>query len=451
MMLSLALLLACREAPSRPNFLVVDLDTLRADRIGRERNGASVTPHIDELARRGVRFDQMVAQSGWTVPSLAALLTGRLPLGVLERVPARQVEWMAAETRTLPEILALYGYTTAVFYGSTLPATFPAMRRGFAEHGEPPAAQPDGDAAREVVDWLDRSPKEPWLAFVHTADLHLMDDVPHDDLDLYANSHPPPCVEQGSLAYPLLVDTWATTLGRPAAEELFRAHYDAVVHHYDEDVGEMVAALEREGVRGRTVVVVLSDHGEELFEHGNADHGPPYEFNLRVPLAIDDPTHPRGAARVSAMVQTIDVAPTILEIAGIPIDAAMDGRSLVPLLRGTQGYGERPVISITDPHRMAVRTPEWSLVRCATAGCPRPRPHDAAASDPVLELYDLARDPDQLANLAGTGLAVEGELTPILSALPTAGRRKELDGGMSTEQEKVLRERGYWDAGDASR
>ena len=444
MMLPLALLLACREAPpTRPNFLVVDLDTLRADRIGRERNGVSITPHIDELARRGVRFDQMIAQSGWTLPSLAALLTGRLPLGVLERVPARQVEWMAADARTLPEVLGLYGYTTAVFYGATLPATFPAMRRGFGEHGEPPAAKPDGDSGREVVHWLDGSPKEPWLAVVHTADLHLMGDVPRDDVDLYAPGHPPPCVEQGSLAYPLLVERWATTLGRPTAEELLRAHYDAVVHHYDADIGEMVAALDREGIRGRTVVVVLSDHGQELFEHGNADHGPPYEFNLRVPLVIDDPTHPRGTP-VASMVQTIDVAPTLLEIADIPVDAAMDGRSLVPLLRGAEGYVERPVISITDPHRMAVRTPEWLLVRCQAAGCPRPQPHDTSA---VLELYDLARDPAQLANLAGTGLAVERELTPFLDALPTAGRRKAVDDGMSAEQEKVLRERGYWDAG----
>ena len=447
MMLPLVLLLACREAPpSRPNFLVVDLDTLRADRIGRERNGASITPHIDALAARGVRFDQMIAQSGWTLPSLAALLTGRLPLGVLQRVPAPQVEWIAADARTLPEILGLYGYQTAVFYGATLPATFPAMSRGFAEHGEPPAAKPDGDAAREVVQWLDRSPKEPWLAVVHTADLHLMGDVPHDDVDLYAPDHPPPCVEQGSLAYPLLVDTWATTLGRPAAEELLRAHYDAVVHHYDADVGEMVKALERDGVRSHTVVVVLSDHGQELLEHGNADHGPPYEFNLRVPLVIDDPTHPRGV-RVPTMVQTIDVAPTILDIAGVPVDAAMDGRSLVPLMNGGEGYVERPAVSITDPHRMAVRTPEWLLLRCQAAGCPRPRPQDASA---VLELYDLAQDPTQLTNLAGTGLAVERELTPILDALPIAGRRKAVDDGMSAEQEKLLRERGYWDAGDAS-
>jgi arylsulfatase A-like enzyme len=354
---------------------------------------------------------------------------------------------MAADARTLPDILGLYGYTTAVFYGTTLPATFPAMQRGFAEHGDAPAAKPDGDAAREVVQWLDGSPKEPWLALVHTADLHLMGDVPRDDLDLYAPGHPPPCVEQGSLAYPLLVDTWATTLGRPAAEELLRAHYDAVVHHYDADVGEMVAALEREGVRSRTVVVVLSDHGQELLEHGNADHGPPYEFNLRVPLVIDDPTHARPPARVATMVQTIDVAPTILQLADIPIDAAMDGRSLLPLFDGAEGYVERPVISITDPHRMAVRTPEWLLLRCQAAGCPRPHPHDASTGEPVLELYDLARDPTQITNLAGTGLAVERELTPILDALPTAGRRKTVDDGMSAEQEKVLRERGYWDAG----
>src|SRR4030095_61423 len=95
MMLPLALLLACREPPpSRPNFLVVDLDTLRADRIFRERNGESLTPHIDALTTRAVYFEAAIAQSGWTLPSLAALLTGRLPLGALERVPARDVEWM---------------------------------------------------------------------------------------------------------------------------------------------------------------------------------------------------------------------------------------------------------------------------------------------------------------------------------------------------------------------
>jgi len=190
-------------------------------------------------------------------------------------------------------------------------------------------------------------------------------------------------------------------------------------------------------------VIVLSDHGEELFEHGNADHGPPYEFNLRVPLVIDDPSHPRGT-RLATMVQTIDVAPTILEIAGIPVDATMDGQSLVPLLAGADGYVERPAISITDPHRMAARTPEWLLLRCQAAGCPRPRPQDASA---VLELYDLAHDPTQLTNLAGTGLAAERELTPLLDALPTSGRRQSVDDGMSAEQEKVLRERGYWDAG----
>src|SRR6185369_2455429 len=100
MMLALALLLACHDAaPTRPNILVIDLDTLRADRIGRERNGESITPHIDALAKRGVQFDQMIAQSGWTLPSLAALLTGRLPLGALAPVPGRDVQWLLPDAR----------------------------------------------------------------------------------------------------------------------------------------------------------------------------------------------------------------------------------------------------------------------------------------------------------------------------------------------------------------
>jgi arylsulfatase A-like enzyme len=451
MMLALALLLACHDAaPTRPNILVIDLDTLRADRIGRERNGESITPHIDALAQRGVQFDQMIAQSGWTLPSLAALLTGRLPLGALAPVPGRDVQWLLPDARTLPEILGLYDYRTIVFYGGTLPANFPEMLRGFAEHGEPPSVPPDADAARELVHWLADSPREPWFALVHTADLKVMSDLPREDLDRYAPDHVKPCLEPGSMAYPLLVERWAKAIGRPAAEELFRAHYDAVVRHYDEDVGEMIAAVEREGVRSRTIVVVLSDHGQELWERGNADHGPPYEFNLRVPLVIDDPTHPRGPARVATMVQTIDVAPTLLELAGIPVDLRMEGRSLGPLLRGTDGYVERPAIAITDPHRVAVRTAGWVLIRCAIAGCGwshlgAQRPPE----QPTVELYDLTRDPTQLTNLAGTGLEVERELADLLDSLPVAhGAHEEPTVGEA--KERILREHGYWDAGDAS-
>jgi len=256
-----------------------------------------------------------------------------------------------------------------------------------------------------------------------------------------------PCLEPGGLAYPLLVKKWAKAIGRPAAEELFRAHYDAVVRHYDEDVGEMLAAVEREGVRSRTIVVFLSDHGQELWERGNADHGPPYEFNLRVPLVIDDPTHPRGPARVATMVQTIDLAPTILELAGIPVDVGMEGRSLVPLLRGTDGYVERPAIAITDPHRVAVRTSGWVLIRCAVAGCGWS--HSASKlppAQPTIELYDLTRDPTQLTNLSGAGLAVEQELADLLDALPDSQGDHKAPDSTSEARERILREHGYWDA-----
>jgi arylsulfatase A-like enzyme len=433
--LGLALLVAgpaCRdEARERPNILVIDIDTLRADRIGLERNGEELTPNIDALARRSVRFEQMIAQGGWTLPSLAALLTGRHAVGALRPVPAEEVAWIPPGARTIAEILSLYDYETAVFYGSTVPAGLPPFASGFSFVGPRPELGGAAHASREPIAWLRSGPPTPWFVFVHDVDLHLLGEIPRESLDRFATV-PERYVPPRDLDYARLVKRWSKDIGLDAARELLVAHYDAAVAHHDEEVGKLIRAVPED-----TVIVLTSDHGQELFERGHFDHGPPYDFDLRVPLVIHVPG---GAPRVeSRMVQTVDLAPTILELAGIPADATMAGVSLVPLLGGPGQYVERPAFSITDPHRVSVRTPDHHMVRCGRSDCAR----GAGGGEPLYELYAPPSDPREEEDLVGRGLGAERELRELVDRFVVDGLSAAAGPGSGVLGEE-LRERGYW-------
>ena len=433
-------LASCRSRSDQVNVLVIDVDTLRDDRVGGSRDGQPLTPVLDALAARGTRFELTVAQSGWTLPSLASLLTGDLTGGALQDVESKDVAWIPADVRTMPQILALYGYETAVFYGRTIPLRIPDYHHGFDFVAPAPAPKDRSHPNHAFLDWLAEGPREPWFALVHTVDMHMLADVPRPDLHRFARQPHEPCVTP-EMNYDGLIDKWSTTLGRPAAEELARAHYDAAVAYEDRKIGEMLEALG--AARDHTVIIFLSDHGEELFEHGRLDHGAPYEFVLRVPFIVSDPRRPSAPRTVSEMVETIDVAPTILALAGVPADAAMAGRSLLPFLDGTATTREvRPVLSITDPFRLSLRTPTRHLVRCSEPGCPK-----VGGTTSVLELYDPVADPAERADLASTSPAELAALTTELDAgvASVSSGRRTPGSELSDEARKTLRERGYWE------
>lgn len=437
---AMLVLASCRTRSDQMNVLVIDVDTLRDDRVGGSRDGQALTPVLDALAARGTRFELTVAQSGWTLPSLASLLTGDLTGGALQDVESKDVAWIPPSVRTVPQILALYDYETAVFYGRTIPLRIPDYHQGFDFVAPAPEPKDRAHPNHAFVDWLAERPHEPWFALVHTVDMHMLADVPRPDLHRFARQPHEPCVTP-EMNYDGLIDKWSSTLGRPAAEELARAHYDGAVAYEDRKIGEMLAALG--AARDRTVIVFLSDHGEELFEHGRLDHGAPYEFVLRVPLIVSDPRRPSAPRTVSEMVETIDVAPTLLELAGVPADAAMVGRSLLPFLDGTATTREpRPVLSITDPFRLSLRTPTRHLVRCSEPGCPK-----VGGTSSVLELYDPVADPAERTDLAASS---PGEVEALAKALDagaasvSTGRRAP-GSELSEDARKTLRERGYWE------
>ncbi len=384
-------------AVDRPNFLVIDIDSLRADRLRASRAGQPVAPHIAALAERGTWFESAMAQAAWTVPSVAALFTGRHPPAL--ELSETSMSWLGEGTHTLAEILGWYDYTSAIFWGETLPSSFEALSHGFDKVDMHPASPPSA-YHQPVCAWLESAPGEPWLAVVHNVDLH----APSARLDEAWLQH--------------RTDLRLTTRGRslddhydlrlashgPAdAQAYVQALYDARLSWYDTSVKRMLGCLERSGQAGDTVVLLISDHGEELFDHGVLGHGR-YHFQtvLHVPLIVLDGREEAAGRTVDARVQTIDIAPTVLELAGVPPDQEMEGRSLCPLLAGAEAeWPRRDLYSFSsllaasllrDDHKLVLHRPD----RAAALDGPR---LGAMAPGTRPALYDLHSDPREATDL----------------------------------------------------
>ncbi|MES2644300.1 MAG: sulfatase [Myxococcota bacterium] len=483
------------EPDGRPNFLIIDIDTLRADRVGATRGGVAVTPNLDALSARSARFTHAYSQSGWTMPALVSNLTGTLPV-VFSKVEG-QVSWRPPNARDLPEILGLYGYTTIAFWGNTIPG----MMSGAVSDTFQVAKRVEGSFApapptHEVIAFLEQAPKEPFFAYVHEIDLHNPqsflagpEGIPFDH----------PAMPKDEPFYRNAYTQVLKTSGEAAARDAMTSRYDGVLHLYDRAIGRVLAVLEERGLADHTVVVVTADHGEDFFEHSVMEHGLLHDTTLHVPLIVYDPT---GSARtVDTMVQSVDLAPTVLARAGVPIDRTMDGRSLLDLIgvpgvavsggaAPAESYVERPVFSLSEPCHVSLRTrthklilrdkrppthvmrpagggnavivplstfaaahgPDLPLADCSsmrvlgTAGQPEAR--GPSPDELVLELYDLVADPTEQINLVAEQPEVAaGLLAPLLHTV--ASRREAVAGAtpsaMTPEQIKALKDNGYWE------
>jgi arylsulfatase A-like enzyme/Tfp pilus assembly protein PilF len=344
-------------APARsPNVLLVTIDTLRWDRLGCYGYEGAATPVVDDLAARGVRFETVSAQGPLTAPSHASILTGAIPPrhGVRDNGGFELPDHLP----TLADAFRRAGYRTAAFVSG-----FPLDRRyGFARGFDTYDDRlPRGDDRRRaayverradattdlVVKWLDGAAATPWFLWVHYFDPH----TPYE----------PP-------------DPGGRFRDRP---------YDGEIAFVDAQFGRVLDALERLEARDRTVVAVTADHGEALGEHGEETHGVfLYDATLRVPWVMAGPGIPaRGVLR--GLARGIDVMPTLLDLAGLSVPDAIDGRSLrAAVLGGTvadePAYAESlfAQIHLGWAPVYAWRTAAWKLI-----DAPRP------------ELYALDADP----------------------------------------------------------
>ena len=431
--------------PVRPNVLLVSIDSLRADHVGAYGYARDTSPAIDALARGGVLFENAISSAPWTVPAHMTLLTG-LPPEVHDVVTVRQK--LSPDAVTLAEVLQDAGYATAAFVsGPTVMAHY-GFGQGFASYDESmverrPKLAGAAVSSPGLVDlvsgWLDRwstaETREPFFVFLHMWDVHY-DYVP-----------PREYVERFDPGYDgdLDVRRFETNerLHRGMAPRDLRhliALYDGEIRFTDDHLARLVAKLRTLGVLDDTIVVVTSDHGEEFFEHGAKGHAKTlYDEVLRVPLVVRYPRRVAPAQRVTQQVRLMDVAPTILGLAGVTApegfgasDVAPEHRfaDVSPYLAGPASppFPVLPAFSSNlwlSGKQHAVRTADAKLIRYEPALPLRP----PLPSRVGTEVFDLALDPGERTNLFSTETAplFLATLDPLLASWRSdTGRQTKL-------------------------
>jgi arylsulfatase A-like enzyme/Tfp pilus assembly protein PilF len=341
--------------------VLISIDTLRADHLPAYGYRAGSTPAIDRLAGAGIVFDDVYSQVPLTLPSHASLFTGRLPLN--HRVRDNIGYTLAAAERTLASRLKAAGYATGGAVSSYVLRRQTGIANGFdffddeltiSGTGES-LSETQRDGARTIealAAWVDAHAGQPVFAFLHLYEPH----TPYS---------PPPSHQ---MAQP----------------------YDGEIAYADELVGRFLDRLATRGVFERAIVAVVSDHGEGLGDHKEAEHGLLlYREALRVPWILRLPGGQRGGTRVAGTAALVDVAPTLLALAGVGTDG-MDGQALTAALTAKR-VADRTVYSETLYPRLHFG---WSDLASAVDG----RYHYIRAPTP--ELYDIAADPGERDNLS---------------------------------------------------
>jgi choline-sulfatase len=382
---------------THPNVILITLDTTRADRMGFLGSKRGLTPNLDAMAREGVAFTRAYSHVPITTASHTTILTGTYPQ--FNRVNDFGLP-LSARLPYLPDLLHAQGYRTGAFVGSLildpLDGTAPGFDRGFEvydagfhlrRHGMDRYKSVErraGDVVNHALAWLSQLPNGPFFLWVHLYDAH----DPYD----------PPA---------------------PFKARFASQPYDGEIAYADSAVGNLIAEIRKHGLYDETLIAVMADHGESLGAHGENTHGIfLYDETLHVPLLFKLPASHAAGKRIDARVRLVDVAPTILQEAGLPVPKEMQGESLSAMIMrmrkpaaGPNGAAaaeeERSAYAETDyPHRAF----GWSSLRALRSG------KYLYVRAPERELYNQTIDPEAAHNLAGGAKAVADTIAAQLDA-----------------------------------
>jgi len=353
------LAVTCRGHGPRPNLLLVTIETLRKDHVGAKVDGVALTPHLDELAKRGTSFERAYAAASFTLPSLHTLATGEPP-GV-----HRVRFWTKFGNRfkgpTLAGLLADEGYRTGFVYSAYIELTpYPILQAGWTgpRGTEPPKgfAQAGADEVLGAASsWLDANGSEPFFLWVHLFEPH----TPYGPADAFVQGLADLGAYHAAGPATFKVQDWADKVPGGQGPDLADRLYAADVRAADDAVARLLADLDRRGLTGRTVVCVTSDHGENLRADPEPrwDHGVSTDEQLiHVPMIWLGPGV--AAARTeTAIARHVDVAPTLLRLAGVEAPEGWRGRDLFgraaaphfAISEGTTSdHPDNPFYAVTD-------------------------------------------------------------------------------------------------------
>ena len=353
------------------NVILVSLQCLRPDHLGVYGYPRETSPNIDKLAKSSVLFDDTIAQANLTPVAMMSVLTSQYPRvnGMIAFDAAKD----AVKSRTLPEILKYYGYTTAAVSGS--PEFFmrydtesgteiklgDVFSRSFDYFGR--TRKGLGSSLRvlpmESLNWLQQNRDKKFFLWIASGVIHVpyAAGVPKEEKTIFDPPGYKPFWEQfhsikaeegatDDTTYDVLMRIFKSEyyLGfkpvhqiTPKDHEYIVSRYDASIRHTDRFIGELVATLERNDLAKNTILIIHSIHGEDLGERDTYVHYDLSEPVTRSALLMRFPAGDKGGRRVSEQVQGLDIVPTVLDYLGIPPDHGQQGKSLLPLVKGEKG------------------------------------------------------------------------------------------------------------------
>jgi len=390
-------------AGRRPNLVLISIDTLRADRLHCYGNDRETSPNIDAFAGESVFFERAISQSPHTSPSHMSILTGMMPdVHQVANFNKDQGIVLSPRIATLAELLKRYGYLTSAFVGKgNLPAE-KGFSRGFDRYETSFVRFTDGvnPLPAGLIRELDRraSDHRPFFLFLHHFFVH--DPYIYGPEEFRSRFLVPGIKVEGlPSGYADFAEMNKTERAEAFWECFDPAHpdhlrhlialYDGGVLFSDHMFGRILELLKERELYDNTIIVLLSDHGEEFFEHGNKGHMHLYVQELNVPLIIRFPEGGLGGTRIPETVRTVDVSPTILDFLGIPA-GEVQGLSILPRIRGKGSY-EPDVVS-------------FSVIR--PGGTVRVEEKKLSYSNEITErLYELGTDPAESTNVISTNPA----------------------------------------------
>lgn len=418
------------------NVVIISINDLRADHVGTYGYGRNTTPNIDRFARGSIVFENSITQAPWTLPSQVSFMTslyasvhaiGYRNSSFFQRIKGSDV--------LLAEVMKDNGYKTAAFVATTpniiglkgrddLSARY-GFSRGFDTYVGG-AGESFAQTIPLAAEWLKQNGEKKFFLFVQGRDVHapfstvkefdnlfdpsyngVMNDVHLRYIDL-------DCIKKAGNAYVFdcsntsRIDGTPTIAGLPtsgslnftrkfingtAINEAFRlsqrdmdhvaASYDGGIAYADYLLGDFFITLKNIGLLNKTIVIVVSDHGESLYERDSIGHNSLYDENVRVVTIIRNPKYP--PERIKEVVQLIDVAPTILDFVGVPAEKSFQGNSMVPLIDGIGKEEFKYAYTEDYEGSVSVRTDKWKFILRIQGDT---------------ELYDLQNDPHEQVNVA---------------------------------------------------
>jgi arylsulfatase A-like enzyme len=444
---------APRSAPpggaGRRNLLVVVIDTLRRDHLSLYGYAKPTSPGLTRFAASSFVFERAMAASSWTEPSTASLLSGLTP----PRHGAHEYARVPAAVTMLAEVLHDAGWRTGAVSGNPNASPLFGFDQGFEsfhfpgndEAREYPDVAELVLKAREFIQTADPAGR-PFFCYLHVMNVHGPYVAPPEYRERF--------LDRPFTDFPFQNELWKEILRKGRIErrkevtpEMLRdltARYDGAIAYTDRVISDFLAERLAAGGASSDLIVVTSDHGEELFDHGGFGHGFSLHHELvDVPLLLRRPDGEGGGTRIAAPVSLVDVAPTLLDRLGLlaaqPGARFGDGVSLAPLLQGGRIERDAPIVAQLERGKQgkAFLLEQWPLRLILTE-------RDYAGREDVLELFDLEKDPDERHDLLAGDAARTAELRRKLAArrsqletaaLPTT--TEELDEAMRRKMEAL--------------